>query len=103
MHVGTLSSQLEPGLTLKSCLAMSPASAITQWRVYVERLTSVLVHAEVPTAPETTHASLRQARPVSLPARAHSDAYLLSFLHSSSGAFVDYNSSQRYTKREYAI
>lgn len=38
---------------------MSPATAITKWRQYVERLTSVLVEAEMPSAPESCHASLR--------------------------------------------
>lgn len=39
---------------------MSPSGAIAQWRTYVERLTSVLVEAEIPDASEATHASLRQ-------------------------------------------
>jgi hypothetical protein len=63
MHAGAQSIQLESGLTIKMIQAMSPTNAVKQWRQYVERLTSALVEAEMPSAPESCHAALRQVRP----------------------------------------
>jgi hypothetical protein len=62
---GDLSAYLESGLTLDMCRTMTPSAAIARWRSYIERLSNVLVEAELPSASEACQAALRKvcARP----------------------------------------
>lgn len=60
---GDLSMHLERGLTLDGCRTMTPAAAMARWKKYIERLTNVLVEAEMPRASDECQKSLREVRP----------------------------------------